>query len=175
MKKRTIVMSSLLLAMSAGAHAALPATQAAETLTWKGLVPFSVASDDIVITGDLGGPIRAGFLNVKTDGTFTSTAINVEAHDNTGVAAAPVIGDPISGNVKWGLASYAVDASTTDMSGANMKFVADGQPLEIGSTLKEDYALAVNVSNDQVITDIAQGERIQVSAVITAELGGVFP
>ena len=41
-KKSKIVMTSLLLAMSAAANAALPATQAAETLTWKGLVPFSV-------------------------------------------------------------------------------------------------------------------------------------
>ena len=64
--------------------------------------------------------------------TSTSTAINVEAHDNAGDAAAPIVGDPISGNVKWGLASYAVDASTTDMSGANLKFVADGQPLDAG-------------------------------------------
>lgn len=170
MKKSKIVMTSLLLALSAGAHAALPATQAAETLTWKGLVPFSVASDDIIITGDLGGPIRAGFLNVKTDGTFTSTAINVEAHDNTGDAAAPVVGDPVSNPIFWGLASYSVDASTTDMSGANIKFVADGKDLEIGKTLTEDYALAVNVSNQQVIPDIAPGERVQVSAVITAEL-----
>lgn len=61
MKKSKIVMTPLLLAMSAAANAALPATQAAETLTWKGLVPFSVSSDDIVITGDSGGPIRAGF------------------------------------------------------------------------------------------------------------------
>jgi hypothetical protein len=33
MNKSKIVMTSLLLALSAGAHAALPATQAAETLT----------------------------------------------------------------------------------------------------------------------------------------------
>ena len=170
MKKSKAVMTSLLLAMSAGANAALPATQAAETLTWKGLVPFSVASDGVVITGDLGGPIRTGFLNVKTDGTFTSTAINVEAHDNTGDAAAPVAGDPVSLPIFWGLASYSVDASTTDMSGANMKFVADGKDLEIGKTVTEDYALAVNVSNQQVIAGIAPGERVQVSAVITAEL-----
>ena len=114
-------------------------------------------------------------MNVKTDGTFTSTAINVEAHDSAGDATAPIDGDPIFGNVKWGLATYAVDASSTDMSGANLKFVADGQSLDIGSTLKEDYALTVNVSNDQAITNIGPGERIQVSAVITAELGGVLP
>lgn len=170
MKKSMIVMASGLVLMSAAANAALPATQAAETLTWKGLVPFSVASDDIVITGDLGGPIRAGFLNVEKDGTFSSTAINVEAHDNTGDAVAPVTGDPIVGDVVWGLASYAIDASTTDMSGANVKFVADGSALDIGTPLTEDYALAVNVSNDLAITDIAPGERIQVSAVVTAEL-----
>ncbi|HDO1318045.1 hypothetical protein [Aeromonas veronii] len=170
MKKSMIVMASGLVLMSAAANAALPTTQAAETLTWKGLVPFSVASDDIVITGDLGGPIRAGFLNVEKDGTFSSTAINVEAHDNTGDAAAPVIGDPIVGDVQWGLASYSIDASTTDMSGANVKFVADGNALDIGTPLTEDYALAVNVSNDAAITDIAPGERIQVSAVVTAEL-----
>jgi hypothetical protein len=75
-----------------------------------------VASDDIVITGNLGGPNRAGFFNVKTDGTFTSTAINVEAQDNAGDAVAPVVGDSVSGKVKRSLASYAVDASTTDMS-----------------------------------------------------------
>ncbi len=170
MKKSMIVMASGLVLMSAAANAALPTTQAAETLTWKGLVPFSVATDDLMITGDLGGPIRAGFLNVEKDGTFSSTAINVEAHDNTGDAAGPVAGDPIAGDVVWGLASYAIDASTTDMSGANVKFVADGSALDIGTPLTEDYALAVNVSNDAAITDIAPGERIQVSAVVTAEL-----
>ncbi|WP_111809463.1 hypothetical protein [Aeromonas allosaccharophila] len=170
MKKSMIVMASSLVLMSAAANAALPAKQAAETLTWKGLVPFSVASDDIVITGDLGGPIRAGFLNVQKDGTFTSTAINVEAHENDGDATAPVIGAPVVGDVQWGLATYAIDASTTDMSGANVKFVADGKALDIGSPLTEDYALAVNVSNDQPITDIGAGERIQVNAVVTAEL-----
>ncbi|OHY96858.1 hypothetical protein BJD16_00970 [Aeromonas sobria] len=170
MKKSMIVMASGLVLMSAAANAALPTTQAAETLTWKGLVPFSVATDDLMITGDLGGPIRAGFLNVEKDGTFSSTAINVEAHDNTGDAASPAAGDPIAGDVVWGLASYAIDASTTDMSGANVKFVADGSALDIGTPLTEDYALAVNVSNDLAITDIAPGERIQVSAVVTAEL-----
>jgi hypothetical protein len=60
-----------------------------------------VASNDIVITGDLGGPIHAGFWNVKPDGTFTSTAINVEAHDNAGDAVAPVVGEPVSGNVAY--------------------------------------------------------------------------
>lgn len=79
-------------------------------------------------------------------------------------------GDPIAGDVVWGLASYSIDASTTDMSGANVKFVADGSALDIGTPLTEDYALAVNVSNDAAITDIAPGERIQVSAVVTAEL-----
>ena len=175
MKKSMIVVASALVLMSAAANAALPANQAAETLTWKGLVPFTVTSDDIVITGDLGGPIRAGFLNVEQDGTFSSTAINVEAHDNTGDTTAPVIGDPIAGDVVWGLASYAIDASTTDMSGANVKFIADGQPLDIGTPLTEDYALAVNVSNDLAIADIAPGERIQVSAVVTAELPIVTP
>ncbi|MCS0540270.1 hypothetical protein NXY55_09730 [Aeromonas veronii] len=175
MKKSMTVMASSLVLMSAAANAALPTDQAIETLTWKGFVPFSVASDDIVITGDLGGPIRAGYLNVEEDGTFTSTAINVEAHDNTGDAVIPVIGDPVVGDVVWGLASYTVDASTTDMSGANIKFIADGNPLEVGTPLTDDYALAVNVSNDAAITDIGGGERIQVNAVVTAELAFVGP
>jgi hypothetical protein len=172
MKKSVITMAAGLLIMSAGANAALLPTQAAETLTWKGLVPFSVASDDIVITGELGGPIRAGFLNVKTDGTFTSTAINIEAHENDGDATAPVVGLPITAtSVDWTLQSYAVDASTTDMSGANVKFVADGNALDIGTKVNDDYALAVNVSNDAVIPGIQAGERVQVSAVVSAELG----
>ncbi|MGL5090971.1 MAG: hypothetical protein ACRC8B_08540 [Aeromonas sobria] len=175
MKKSMIVVASSLVLMSAAANAALPANQAAETLTWKGLVPFTVASEDIVITGELGGPIRTGFLNVKEDGTFSSTAINVEAHDNTGDVAAPVAGDPIAGDVVWGLATYSIDASTTDMSGANVKFVADGQPLDIGAPLTQDYALAVNVSNDLAIADITPGEHIQVNAVVTAELPVAAP
>jgi hypothetical protein len=170
MNKKCLLISTGVLLFAANANAALLPTQAAETLTWKGLVPFSVASDKVVITGELGGPIRAGFLNVKTDGTFSSTAINVEAHDNLGDATTPVVGDPVSGNVKWGLAAYTVDASTADMSGANLTFVANGNALTTGSTIKDGYALAVNVANDAPISSITAGERVQVNAVITAEL-----
>lgn len=167
MEKNKIAIAFGLVLVSAVANAATPA---AETLTWKGVVPFSVAGDEVVITGDMGAPVTAGVLNVNDDGTFTSSTINVEAHKNTGTVAVPVIGDPISGDVVWNLADTLINASETDMGSATLQVKVDGKDFALNTPLTDDYRLAVAVANTTAVDTIKAGESIQVSAVVTAEL-----
>lgn len=97
-----------------------------------------------MITGDLGGPIRAGFLNVEKDGTFTSTAINVEAHENDGDATAPVIGAPVVHFLK--ILSYLL--ANKEVNGKNaLAYFTDDNKIANAMVLA-DMELAASIAAD---------------------------
>ena len=153
------------------------AQSAEASLMWRGMVEYNVSSTDMILTGaNAATNISNGLLNnVKSDATFTSTQVVVEAHKNTADDAAnPVVGDLMGAKeVNWTITAPDVYANTDeDISGIikTMKFSVGGAQQDINTSFTDDTnILSVSVANDIGIAGkIAANTSVQVSAVILA-------
>lgn len=159
MKKSVL---ALALAFSASAMAANPVAN----VVWQGFVPGSVAGDELIITGLAGQAIENGQLIVATDGTFTSTAVTVEAHINDGDADAPVVGAITNAN--WTLTNAQVMYSTGAYPEATLSVQATGADWVIGDVIPSKESLNLTVAQATAV-DTKAGGTVQAQVTIVAE------
>jgi hypothetical protein len=158
MKKTFVVLA---LAFSTSAFAADPVAN----IVWSGFVPGSTAGSNLIITGLAGQSIENGQLIVATDGTFTSTAVTVEAHEY--VEATKTIG--ALSNVKWTLSNTQVSYSGSATPTAVLDVEAAGKTWAVGSALTgTSNSLNLTVSQGVPQTALAGG-AVQAQITIVAE------
>lgn len=156
MKKTMLVLA---LAFSASAMAANPTAN----IVWSGFVPGSVAGDDLIITGLAGQAIENGQLIVATDGSFTSTAVVVEAREYTPVGT--IVGDLASAN--WTLSNAQVSYSGTSEVGS-FAVNANATPWAVGDTVDSESTLNLTVAQTEAV-DVGAGGSVQAQITIVAE------
>ncbi|WP_303843333.1 hypothetical protein [Aeromonas sobria] len=155
MKKSMLVLA---LAFSASAMAANPVAN----IVWSGFVPGSVAGDDLIITGLAGQAIENGQLIVATDGSFSSTAVTVEAHDYDAVTGAGELAD-----ANWTLSNAQVSYSGTSDVGT-LVVSANATPWAIGGTVNGESTLNLTVAQTEAV-DVGAGGSVQAQITIVAE------
>ncbi|MGN7509486.1 hypothetical protein [Aeromonas salmonicida] len=156
MKKSMLVLA---LAFSASAMAANPSAN----IVWSGFVPGSVAGDDLIITGLAGQAIENGQLIVATDGSFTSTAVVVEAREYTPVGT--IVGDLAPAN--WTLSNAQVSYSGTSEVG-EFAVNANAAPWAVGDTVDNESTLNLTVAQTEAV-DVGAGGSVQAQITIVAE------
>ncbi|MGE6433813.1 hypothetical protein [Shewanella baltica] len=166
MKKLAGVIAAV--AISSSAYAVDPTA----SVVWNGMVPGSTGGDTIMITGLAGGAIGGGTLVVASGGSFTSSTIILEAHENTGTAASPVAGDITT--AKWTLSSALVNYTTASADSAELKVFNDSDPIawEVGTDLGDVAGsgietLRLTVSQGVDVGTIS-GELVQVQVTVVA-------
>ncbi|MDF2408394.1 hypothetical protein GWQ29_02965 [Aeromonas sp. 2HA2] len=155
MKKTMLVLA---LAFSASAMAANPVAN----IVWSGFVPGSVAGDDLIITGLAGQAIENGQLIVATDGSFTSTAVTVEAHDYDSVTGTGDLAD-----ANWTLSNAQVSYSGTSDVGT-LVVSSNATPWAIGEIVNGESTLNLTVAQADAV-DVGAGGSVQAQITIVAE------
>lgn len=128
------------------------------TLVWNGVVPGSTAGDDLIITG-IGGSLTAhsGSITAKEDGTFISDEIVLEAHENTGDASAPVIGDLAAAS--WTLSNASLTYDNVNVDTATLAVVVNGSTLAVGEGVGGSTGL------ETITTSVKQTTSLEPSLV----------
>jgi len=160
MKKLAGVIAAV--AISATASAAVDPTA---SVVWSGMVPGSTVGTDLMITGLAGGSIGNGTLVVATDGTFTSSTVILESHENTGTLLAPVVGDITTAN--WTLSSALINYTTSSATGTTLVVSSDGATWAVGSQMAATDTLRLNVAQTADV-DTTTGELVQVQVTVVA-------
>jgi len=177
MKKQVMMMAVLSAGLIGQSVHAAPAST---TLEWVGFVPGVFDGSDIGLTGQGGGDIQAGVLNVEEDGAFTSQRpIVVEAHemidtsalgDGSQFGAGPELYD---GDVDWSLVSTSVTHSAYDAT-ADITIAMNGTKLVEGTPV-------TTTTGNHIVTFVAEsvspsaggtvvpGDAVAVQAMITAQ------
>lgn len=150
----------LAMAVSTSAMAANPVAD----IVWSGFVPGSVAGDNLIITGLAGQSIENGQLIVATNGTFTSTAVIVEAHDYD--ADNKITSDLADAN--WTLSNAQVSYSGGSTATAVLEVEANGAPWSVGDQVASEHTLSLTVAQSVAQTAITGG-AVQAQITIVAE------
>ncbi|WP_241802785.1 hypothetical protein [Aliivibrio logei] len=152
--------------VSAGAYAA-PSTT---TVVWSGIVPGTVANDNIVITGVSGSLASlTGSITPNTDGTFLSDTVTLESHVNDGTAAVPVVGI-LDATTNWTLA----DASVTFDGKANAAQVIEvslnGVVAPIATVVPLTSSLTAEIAQTVALDEAeVSGTTVQASITLMAD------
>lgn len=153
----------LFLAMAVSASA-MAETNPVANIVWSGFVPGSTAGTNLIITGLAGQSIENGQLIVATDGTFTSTAVTVEAHDYT--EATQITGALADAN--WTLSNAQVSYSGGATPTAELAVKANGTPWVIGEQVAAENTLNLTVAQSVAQTAVTGG-AVQAQITIVAE------
>jgi hypothetical protein len=184
MKKQAMMMALLSAGLIGQSVHAAPSSA---TIEWVGFVPGVFNGNEIGLTGQGGGDIQAGVLNVEEDGAFTALRpVVVEAHEMIDTSAAqdgsqmepgPELYD---GDVDWSLISTAVthiayDAATDITITMNGADLVEGTPV---STTAGDHIVTFGAESvtPSAGGTVVPGDAIAVQAVIMAQANaGIIP
>ncbi len=165
MKKTNLVLLALVTAgfVSAVNAAETPSTAKAKWIGSAQIIPGSKHT----ITGEDGVmALQDGQLNLKADGTFTSTPVVMESHEITSAAGEPLaIGDKIT--TEWSVDSVSFDWGS-DNAAATAGLSIDVIDQLSNTTLTKDSALEA----DRVDLVVANAEPLK-GVVNPAALGTV--
>ncbi|MFB2653890.1 hypothetical protein [Shewanella seohaensis] len=174
-----------------GVNAAAGDTATA-TANWQGVVPGVIQSDSFLITGENGALITPiGQLMRAQNGTIVAPNIQLEARDNTGTAAAPVVGDLVSNttrddgqggtearSIEWTVADVAFYANGTPVTGIDWSVRNDGTQLATVTSTgvtqiaahKGDILLlnAISTTADTSVIDTYAGQDAALSVTVVA-------
>ncbi len=166
MKKQ--LLSAVIFATLSVASINVQAAPASAALHWEGYVDGYILGTEIAITGESGGAIVDGVLDVAEDGTFITTSpISVEARDYDGTD----IGDMFSGGVDWTLTNSNISHGSYVRT--DLVFDLNGSPLSGSvpvSTAIGNHAVNISVTYDVVPSNgpVVPGEVVSVNALIMA-------
>ncbi|HAV1390378.1 TPA: hypothetical protein ACF37V_004594 [Vibrio parahaemolyticus] len=173
-----------------GAYAAKDETATA-TANWQGQIPGIIQANGFVITGEDGALVTPiGQLMRAQDGTIVAPNIQLEARDNTGTAANPVVGELVSTterddgaggtegrSIEWTVADVAFYANGNPITGIEWSVQNDGTQLAAVtstgvtqvSTHKGDILLLNAVStSDTTAIDAYAGQDAALSVTVVA-------
>ncbi|AYO15021.1 hypothetical protein D0812_11585 [Vibrio owensii] len=155
-------------AMAMASATANAADEAVADAVWSGVIGDSIPSSNLVITGLNSGEIQPGTLHVKTDGTFTSSQVTLEARDYD--SETQVVGDR-QPDATWTYVSSQVlmgnqvtqDASLTVKDENSQQEFTQGSAGQVtGGYVK------LSVANDKVISDVPVEGEAQVIVQMAA-------
>ncbi|WP_220746819.1 hypothetical protein, partial [Shewanella colwelliana] len=169
-----LVSACAFLIVSQGVFAAAGDTATA-TANWQGVVPGVIQSDAFVITGEDGALVTPiGQLMRSKNGAIVAPIIQLEARDNQGTAAAPVVGELVSTTqrddgtgtmesraITWAVSDVAFFASGTPVTGIEWSVMHDG--IELASV----------GSNGVTEVSSHKGDILKLNAVSTSATGVV--
>ncbi|WP_454442856.1 hypothetical protein [Vibrio bathopelagicus] len=162
------VIGATALVMTSGS--AYSADSAEANVVWTGLVNSSVPSSNLKITGRSGGDIEQGVLIVDNNGTFTSSEVQLEAHDYE--PGTDTIG-PLQPSASWTYVNSTVMIGSDFTQDANIKVFNKGDVLDTGTPYTGDTVL-LKVQNETEITDVTVEGIAQVSVLMTASYDGTL-
>ncbi|MFB2779600.1 hypothetical protein ACE017_10540 [Shewanella mangrovisoli] len=174
MKLSKLFFACAITLVAQGANAAKGDTATA-TANWQGVVPGVIQSDSFLITGENGALVTPiGQLMRAQDGTIVAPNIQLEARDNTGTAAAPVVGDLVS-NTTRDDGQGGTEARSIEWTVADVAFYANGTPVTgIDWSVRNDGTQLATVTSTGV-TQVAahKGDILLLNAVSTSNASAI--
>lgn len=193
--KKIILATAIAATMgSSTAFAAGPAVgdtdHTSATVSWEATIPTVVAGEWVTFTGQGGGVLKAGQLNVNADGTFASEPVTLEVHyydSASGKVSGPVVADGSTETVSGsGIAVNEItytavkDVEFSSKNGEDLSAVK-AQLLNAGSTVAinspvsatgaEAYRTEWTIQNDMSSRlDVTAGDVITATTVIRADI-----
>lgn len=160
MKNTVLALTALALSASA-----MAVTNPTANVVWSGFVPGSVAGENLIITGLAGQAIQNGQLIVATDGTFTSTAVTLEARKYD--EATQVTGE--LADATWTLSNAQVSYSSGASTAAKLVVSESGTAWQVGTELANaKNTLSLTVAQEQALSATAGGS-VQAQVTLVAE------
>ncbi|HDX8356614.1 TPA: hypothetical protein RQN15_000329 [Aeromonas hydrophila] len=160
MKKTVFALAALSISASA-----MAVTNPTANVVWSGFVPGSVAGENLIITGLAGQAIQNGQLIVATDGTFTSTAVTLEARNYD--EATQVTGE--LADATWTLSNAQVSYSSGASTAAKLVVSESGTAWQVGTELADaKKTLNLTVAQEQALPATAGGS-VQAQVTLVAE------
>lgn len=163
------LVSAAAVTMASGAVNA--ADEATAEAIWTGFIGSSVPGNNLIITGQGGGDIGKGSLNIENDGTFkSSVAVVLEARDYDDTAPLDKVGE-IQPDATWTYISsrVMVGGSITDDADVQLKDDISGTNFTQGNVGElQGGILSLSIANDQPLTDVDVEGEIQVSVQMSA-------
>ncbi|MGL5668559.1 MAG: hypothetical protein ACRDD9_20825 [Shewanella sp.] len=174
MKLSKLFFACAITLVAQGVNAAAGDTATA-TANWQGVVPGVIQSDSFLITGENGALVTPiGQLMRAQDGTIVAPNIQLEARDNTGTAAAPVVGDLVSNTTRDDGAG-GTEARSIEWTVADVAFYANGTPVTgIEWSVRNDGTQLATVTSTGV-TQVAahKGDILLLNAVSTSNTSAI--
>ncbi|WP_146153860.1 hypothetical protein [Photobacterium sanctipauli] len=141
-------------------------------LEWQGFVGGVFNTDEIALTGQGGGEIQEGELNIQPDGTFiTEKGIVVEAHESVDDGSGNFeAGDALyNGDVDWSLAFTDISVEAYDVN----QLVVTMNGAEIQKDTPVTTAVGNHIVNFAVnyptTAEVSPGDSVTVYATVLAE------
>ncbi|HAS6221202.1 hypothetical protein ABRZ68_12040 [Vibrio vulnificus] len=162
---KAAVASITLMGLSSMAHAA---PDAQGTFVWSGVVPGSIASAALVITG-LNGNATAmtGAIQPNTDGTFVSPVLVAESRTNTGSELAPVAGDLAAAN--WTLVDATLAYNGVTVTDAVLDVTINGVSASINDSIPSVDNLKISLAQAVPLDEASvAGSTVQASVTVIA-------
>lgn len=174
MKLKKICSIYAIALVAQGAYAAAGDTATA-TANWQGVVPGVIQSDGFLITGEDGALVTPiGQLMRAQNGAIVAPNIQLEARDNEGTAAAPVVGDLVSNTTRDDGAG-GTEARSIEWTVADVAFYANGTPVTgIEWSVQNDGTQLATVTSTGV-TQVAahKGDILLLNAVSTSDTSAI--
>ncbi|EDP60125.1 hypothetical protein [Vibrio sp. AND4] len=163
--KALVLASSIGLSLFSAASFAGDPDIATATVLWKGVVGGIINGQQIKITGANGGAIDNGTLTVNSDGTFTSSAVDLEAHEVTPGSNLTLT------NTDWTLvkSSVYVDGQAANEAKLVVKDLLQTQELTVDKAITGS-SLRLTVENDAAITAVTLDNQVEVAVTVQASL-----
>jgi len=176
-----IALATSISALSLGVNAAESNTAATATIIWNGAIGATVPGSNLIITGIGGGDIASGTLFVEDDGTFTSSAVALQARDYTaeveggvgGIGAADAIVGDIQPDASWSYmgSTVMIDGQVTTDAEVIVTDLLSNTALELGGQTGEELTagmIELSISNAKVVSDVDVTGNAQVSVQMSA-------
>ena len=174
MKLNKLFFACAITLVAQGVNAAAGDTATA-TANWQGVVPGVIQSGSFVITGEDGALVTPiGQLMRAQDGTIVAPNIQLEARDNTGSAAAPVVGELVSTTERDDGAG-GTEARSIQWTVADVAFYANGTPVTgIEWSVQNDGTQLATVSSTGVTQVAAHtGDILLLNAMSTSDTSAI--
>lgn len=174
MKLNKLFIACAITLVAQGVNAAA-GDSATATANWQGVIPGVIQSGSFVITGENGALVTpSGQLMRAQDGTIVAPNIQLEARDNTGTAAAPVVGELVSTKERDDGAG-GTEARSIEWTVADVAFYANGTPVTgIEWSVQNDGTQLATVTSTGV-TQVAahKGDILLLNAVSTSDTSAI--
>ena len=176
LKKLTIAAAMTTCLMAATNASAADSADSADskvsaTLLWHGTVPETGVSDRIIITGEGGDLAKVnGTIIAEVDGTFKSSSLIIEAHENTGTSAEEFeVGGLL--DVNWTLKNASVTYGGADVKGAEVVVYLNDEEKTVGATVDEESSIkaAIHQTAELDASDVA-GKAVAASITLMADV-----
>lgn len=153
--------------MAASANAADPASA---TVVWTGMVPGSLASNSVIITGENGSLLElTGDVVAAADGKFKTSEIVLEAHKNSGDAASPTVGELALAN--WTVSDMNANYDNKQHPDQTLEAYVNGDKVAKGASVDGKETIKVFLKQTAELDSASVADTtVQASLTMMADL-----